>query len=440
MQKTYSFLRDPTIGLRIAHEPHTTLSVLPADVRKVFTRLYSTALYLKSNEDAPRAPIMIELLEEYWPNHDAASYYAELPSAIVEIHGYFADFVRHYLPRNLRQLFTSEGIITNVDDPADLVVSIFFPNDIRGNGSASRLSGLEEIRSWIALRTWFCAVRWLAERDILQRGRERMQRITAAFEDGVFASCSMSRIRDIHVRYNPHGFVFREIADSLGKTTVTMPLSSRHIDVKGTPVEVFFHSRVKSPDSIWRKVNASRKISDHLAEMIIFLTGDDYHRASAMLTHTVLHEGKPKVAGGRRVDGTPNPNAFTYDGVYWSGTINVGGIISELECASMKRYFNGVAGLTMFNHLVYEVRRLFRQNSDGSPCLWEMIFPCSLYTPLTLELKVRMITRQLALVAEDFYPHDAVRARAEIERVGNLLHAHPQGIDDPLSVRGLMRL
>ena len=55
------------------------------------------------------------------------------------------------------------------------------------------------------------------------------------------------------------------------------------------------------------------------------------------------------------------------------------------------------------------------QNSDGSPCLWEMIFPCSLYTPLTLELKVRMITRQLALVAEDFYPPEfyAVKIRRD---------------------------
>lgn len=438
MQKTYDFLRDPSIGLRIAREPHTVLAALPANIRDTFERLFATAIYLKSNVHAPHAPVITELLESFYPGNDVASYYAQLPVAIDEIHGYFADFVRNYLPRDLRQLFTSEGIMTNVEDPADLVVGMFYPHAIRGNGTAACMSGLEEIRSWIALRTWFCAVRWLAERDILQRGRDHMQRITAAFEDTIFASCDAPRIRDIHIRLNPHGFVFGEIASLPSKKTLTVPLSSRHIGVKKNPVEVFFHSRVKSPDSIWRKVSASRRMSDHLAGMLVFLTNEDYHRAQTILTRTALANGKAKVVDGRHVDGTANPNAFTYDGVYWSGTITMGGVQSELECASMKRYFNGVAGLTIFNHLVYEVRRLFRQNPDGAPCLWEMIFPDSLYTPLTLELKIRMITRQLALIAEDFYPHDQ-RARTEIDRVGNLLLTHPDGIDDPLSVKGLVR-
>ncbi|MBI5230337.1 MAG: hypothetical protein HY981_03515 [Candidatus Magasanikbacteria bacterium] len=440
MRQIYAFLRTPDIGLQIAGAPHQTLAALPTTTQKVFERLYRAALYFKSNKEAPRAPVITELLQTYLDGHDAASYYAQLPAAIVEIHEYFADFVRFYLPRDLRQLFTSEGIITNIDDPADLVVSIFFPHEIHGNGRTEHISRLAEIRSWIALRTWFCAVRWLTERSILQRGRDHMQRITAAFEDDVFEACERDRMRVLNITYDPHRFTFRGIAHTPnGKTTIAMPLSIRRIDIKGSPVEVIFDSRVKSPHSVWRKISASRRLADHLAEMLIFFTEDDFKKTLSMLNRVVLHDETAKVKNGTRVDSTPNLNAFTYAGVFWSGTIHLGGVASELECSSIERYFNSMAGLNLFNHLAYEVRRLIRQSADGSPSLWEMIFPAALYTPLTLDLKIKMIVRQLASVAQDFYPHDQ-RARVEIDRVSKLLLAHPNGVDDPLSVRGLIRI
>lgn len=441
MQKTYNYLRDPAIGLKIAKNPQEMFPKLHGDTSDVFKKLYATALCLKSNPYMPRAAVVTEILKLYYPDHAAANYYEQFPSAIIEIHGYFDDFVQSYLPRNLGQLFSSEGIMTNVEDPADLIIGIFFPNAIRGNGAAASPSGLEEIRSWIALRTWFCAVRWIAERDILQRGRDHMQRITAAFEDDIFASFEGARIRDMHFHYDPHKFVFRQILKSPGKATVTLPLSSRRIGIKGSPLEVFFQSRVKSPFSIWRKISASRKMSDHLAEMLIFLTENDYKRAAPLLNKTLLLSDKvrQKVENGIRIDGTSNPNAFGYKGVYWSGTINTGEVQSELECSSIDRYFDSVAGLTMFNHLVYEVRRLVRPAGNGVPCLWEMLFPPSIYSPLTVELKIRMILRKLASVAEDFYHHDKDRANARVEHIGKLLRAHPEGIDNPHLIKNLAR-
>ncbi|MCX6781195.1 MAG: hypothetical protein NT003_03735 [Candidatus Magasanikbacteria bacterium] len=426
--------------LTMLEAAHKVKEKIRTDPLRAQIYVYELVMQLLSDEESERVrPASIE--------HLGANFSASIREARSAANAW-----ARYLPTRMMQLISSDGIVGHIEDPALLLVAIFWPEDLAelvgvdppAGTARYRDSEMELLRSAIALRTWIRALQWLPERHVMARGNVDLMQITAWFEQNFFAhpdSTRNRRKRPVLIQFDPdRAFTFHRVVSAREAVrpehTIEIPLSRRYIKVGDRLVRVYFDARVKSNPSGVRRVANHGDIHDLVACSIVFETAEDYEAVFPHLSELVLPGSKPKVVRGERVNGKINHASAGMKGVLWSGVVSGfgTGVCCELECSTLERYYNGKFSLTLFNHQAYEVRRLLLKFPGSELRFWETIFPGSLHVELTDELRVEMVMRQLRLVLSDTYWSTIVvrrRAREWLDRLEEVLLRNPEAIDDP---------
>ncbi len=455
-------MRDPTVGICFARGE---ISEIEESVLHFLSLLHDTAekirrLYANQKNSFSCQTALLCLLDKLLGSEMTQKFSQQAPSAvhaafvqsIVQVRSCFHVWAHDYLPIQLHQLFGSDGMVDHIESPELLLLAIFWPHEIPiyigvtheddKDFDLPRNTELESLRSALALRTWLYALSWLPDKQQTARGNTDVLRMTAVLERNLFArkeSKRSHRLRPVYFEFDPlRSFKFvrkhSQRPHDENKFILEVPLSRRYIRIGARLIRIYYASGLKSDASSMRRVWFKRQLNDLVRCKLVFETDADFEAAQPQLEDLLFQFGVAKVIDGKRVDEFPNQNSASTKGWYWTGFVTLtNGLKFELDCESLERYYNDQFSMTLFNHLVYEVRRLV---AEVEPDLrfWETLFPGAMHMSLTHEIMVDMIVRQLRDVLGDCYAKNEyvrARARAWLDTMRSLLIEHPEYIDKP---------
>lgn len=379
-----NFLKHPNAAQWVAANDERVTQLNP-NVRKTLEQMFAFAKQMRAHRASAHgmSEMVVVLIRSQLTRDELRTLggdnrmYDLMCAAITECHRVLDDFAT-YVPKNLRQLWSSDGVAKNWRTPQELLVGMFFPrHDLRQHHDLPVQDGFDWLRSFVALRTWFFAINWMMQRHLLDAGATKMRQFTTALEYGqFFLPVAAGRIQDYSFRVNREKW-FTWTDDPNGHP-VTVKLSHRVVNIRDTHVRIWYAARLKELASLWGRAHRRATVHDHVAATFMFESRTDYDAAQHLIRRQLLRKGKVRAAhvvDEKRTGGNPNPASAGYNGVFWKGIVVVGGVEVELEFAHISRYLNSAYALSVFNHGVYEVRRLLQPTSVGNFSLCELLFP-----------------------------------------------------------------
>lgn len=437
------FLPHPDAALWIA-TADTRVDRLDREVRQTLERMYTFARQLHVGHikvHDMRAEVTLLLRTQLTRDEarsigDDAHLYDEMCAAIADCHKVLDDLSR-YVPHDMKQLWSSDGVAKNWRTPQELLVGMFFPRyDLKHRHTGPTQDGLDGLRSFVALRTWFMAANWMMQRHIHAMGAAKMKDFTTALErKSFFQPVTAGRIQTHTFRVNREKWF--TWTDAPEGHSVTIELSHRMVDVGGRFVRIWFAARLKELAALWGRAHRRNSVHDLIAATFMFESRADYDAALPLVKRVLLRRKMVRAAhveDEQRTAGTVNPASAGYRGVFWKGIVVVGGVEVELEFAHISRFLDSAYALSVFNHGVYEVRRLMLPTHVDDRSLWELLFPEQYYRRLDNAMIIKMFHRQLFVVASDLYAHNSIALRQAvktIQRLCRFLQLHPDAILDP---------